>query len=353
MDWLYAKASQHALSGDWTGLLAEVSYERFRYADSDDEDALAAALADPLVLDAVLFEGGAFAEFLEVRGSLLPDDERLLAEQWLLVERSVFEVEHVQPGEGVIVRDVRTGDTHEVHERAASRQLRAGQLICARPVPAGDTMVFFGGIEPVALHERAVLIELLDDEPDPVTLVAQLSRRFAPPTLVNTEGDSLAICEASVRVDDPAGIQGALDGVYDRVDGEEPPRWIEHVTNDGMLRVRATLVLDGDTLRVETNSEPRMDRVLATLTRLDPAMTVLDEPPRWIEHVTNDGMLRVRATLVLDGDTLRVETNQPATSAASPSRRCPFPRSRFASTQSSTSAPSPSRTSIFHGCPSR
>ncbi|NKE29433.1 SEC-C domain-containing protein, partial [Mycobacterium tuberculosis] len=123
VDWLYAKASQHALSGDWTGLLAEVSYERFRYADSDDEDALAAALADPLVLDAVLFEGGAFAEFLEVRGSLLPDDERLLAEQWLLVERSVFEVEHVQPGEGVIVRDVRTGDTHEVHERAASRQL--------------------------------------------------------------------------------------------------------------------------------------------------------------------------------------------------------------------------------------
>ncbi|WP_250576168.1 SEC-C metal-binding domain-containing protein, partial [Mycobacterium tuberculosis] len=280
VDWLYAKASQHALSGDWTGLLAEVSYERFRYADSDDEDALAAALADPLVLDAVLFEGGAFAEFLEVRGSLLPDDERLLAEQWLLVERSVFEVEHVQPGEGVIVRDVRTGDTHEVHERAASRQLRAGQLICARPVPAGDTMVFFGGIEPVALHERAVLIELLDDEPDPVTLVAQLSRRFAPPTLVNTEGDSLAICEASVRVDDPAGIQGALDGVYDRVDGEEPPRWIEHVTNDGMLRVRATLVLDGDTLRVETNSEPRMDRVLATLTRLDPAMTVLDDDRR-------------------------------------------------------------------------
>lgn len=52
------------------------------------------------------------------------------------------------------------------------------------------------------------------------------------------------------------------------------------VTNDGMLRVRATLVLDGDTLRVETNSEPRMDRVLATLTRLDPAMTVLDDDRR-------------------------------------------------------------------------
>ncbi len=44
-----------------------------------------------------------------------------------------------------------------------------------------------------------------------------------------------------------------------------------------MQRIRATLMLDGDTLRVETNSEKRMDRVLATVKRVDPAMTVLDD----------------------------------------------------------------------------
>ena len=43
-----------------------------------------------------------------MRGSLLPDDERLLAEQWLLVDRSVFEVEKVSPGESITVRDTRT-----------------------------------------------------------------------------------------------------------------------------------------------------------------------------------------------------------------------------------------------------
>ena len=47
---------------------------------------------DSWCCDAVLFEGGAFADFLAVRGSLLPDDERLLAEQWLLAQRSVHEV---------------------------------------------------------------------------------------------------------------------------------------------------------------------------------------------------------------------------------------------------------------------
>ncbi|MGO9734788.1 SEC-C metal-binding domain-containing protein, partial [Mycobacterium sp.] len=277
--WLYAKAAQHAQLNGWNELLIRVAYERSRYAD-DDPDALDAALDDPLVLDAVLFEGGAFAEFLQLRGSLLPDDERLLAEQWLLVDRSVFEVEQVNRGQGVTVRDVRTGDTHEVRERAASRQLKPGQLVCARVVPAGDTMQFFGGLELVALHERDPLIDLLDTGPDAVTLVAQLSRRFAPLALANTEGDPLAICEATVHVGDPAGIEAALDDTYDRVDGDEPPRWFEHVTTQGMLRVRAALVLDGHTLRVEANSEKRMDRVLATLARLDPAMNVLDDSRR-------------------------------------------------------------------------
>ncbi len=153
--------------------------ERTRYAD-DDSDDLDEALDDPLVLDAVLFEGGAFQDFLEVRGSLLPDDERLLAEQWLLVDRSVFEVEQVHRGAGVTVRDLRTGDTHEVLERTASRLLSPGLLLCTRAVAAGDTMQFFGGLEPVALHERDQLIALLDTEPEPATLVARLSRRFAP-----------------------------------------------------------------------------------------------------------------------------------------------------------------------------
>jgi hypothetical protein len=176
VDWLYAKAAQHALLTTWAELLTEVAYERCRDAD-DDPDELAAALDDPLVLDAVLFEGGAFEDFLRVRGSLLPDDERLLAQQWLLVERSLFEVEKARRGDCVTVRDLRTGDTHEVRERAASRQLNPGQLVCARVIPAGDTTQIFVGLEPVAPHERDLLIDLLDNGPDAVMVVAQLSQQ--------------------------------------------------------------------------------------------------------------------------------------------------------------------------------
>ena len=277
--WLYAKAAQYAEFSGWRELLAEVGYERYRHT-RDLAEALDAGMADPLVMDVVLFEGGAFAEFLQVRGSLLPDDERMLAEQWLLVDRSVFEVEKVNPGESLTVRDTRTGDVHEVRERTASRQLKAGQLICARVVPAGDSMQFFGGAEPIALHERDALIDLLDAGPDPVQLMAALSRRFAPATLTNTEGEPLVICEATVRFGDPDGVESAMDEIYERVDGEEPARWHEHVNTHGMPHIRAVLVRDGDTLRVETNSAERMDRVLATLVRLDPTMRVLDDGRR-------------------------------------------------------------------------
>jgi hypothetical protein len=45
------------------------------------------------------------------------------------------------------------------------------------------------------------------------------------------------------------------------------------------------LALDGDTVRVETNSETRMDRVLSTLARLDPGMSVLDDSRRPVRDV--------------------------------------------------------------------
>jgi SEC-C motif len=275
VNWLYEKATQNLHIAGWQDLLAEAGYERYR--DTQDlADALTAAMADPLVIDAVLFEGGALAEFLDVRGSLLPDDERLLAEQWLLVERSVFEVERVNPGESVTVRDLRNGDMHDVRERTASRQLKPGQLICAHVLPAGDSMQFFGGVEPIALHERDRLIDLLDGEPDPVELVETLSRRLAPATLTNTEGEPLAICEATVRVDNADGLAAALDQTYDRVDGVAAS-WHESVNSRGMPHIRAVLERDGDALRIETNSEERMDRVLATLVRIDPTMRVLDD----------------------------------------------------------------------------
>jgi hypothetical protein len=86
------------------------------------------------------------------------------------------------------LRDVRTGERHQLSERNGATGLRVGDLICARVVPDGEGMRILGGIEPVGLAQRDELIKLLDANPDPVELVAFLTRRFAPPNLGDTTG---------------------------------------------------------------------------------------------------------------------------------------------------------------------
>ncbi|MDP9821614.1 SEC-C metal-binding domain-containing protein [Nocardioides massiliensis] len=281
--WLYQKAGRYLTDGPWRHDVIDLAEVRSAY--DGDRAAMLAAIQDPLVNDAVLFEGGAFAAFLEERGVLLPDDERLLAEQWLLVDRSVFEIEDVRPGAGLSVRDLRTGDRHEVRERTASRSLRAGELICARVVPAGDTMQIFGGLESVSLRERDTLIALLDEDPTPHELVELFTRRFAPPVMTNTEGDDLLFCEAVLRSPDVEGLVRALDDTYERVDDW---RWHATVVTHGMERVRATFILDGDELTVETNSGPRMDRVLSALRELQPGLELVEDVRRTMDDLPSE-----------------------------------------------------------------
>jgi hypothetical protein len=147
------------------------------------------------------------------------------------------------------------------------------------------------------LAQRDELIALLDSEPDPVDLVAFLTRRFAPLTLCNTEGDPLVLCEASLASANPTTLAEALDGIYDRADqthdtetdtdpdgsqgaGVSVARWFEHVTTDGMTRLRATVELTGDQVRVHTNSEARLNRVLAVLRGVEPAIALVGQTRR-------------------------------------------------------------------------
>jgi len=307
--WLYQKAGLYLSEGAWPREIVRIAQIRAEHLDVPDP--VEAAMQDPLLIDAVLFEGGAFAAFLAERGVLLPDDERLLGEQWMLAERSVWEIEEVTPGSGFRVRDLRTGDRVEVRERTASRTASQGMLVCARFVPAGDTVQCFGGMEIVPLEFRDPLLKLLDSEPEPEELVEFLSARFRPPDLQNTEGDPLVFCEATLRSPDPGALAAALDATYDR----DPTGavWREHVTTLGVDRIRATIELDGDQVKVETNSEARQDRVLAALRSVQPGIEVVQET-RVPAHDMQEAMSRAPAGARESSSLL--DSNDPRVAAA-------------------------------------
>jgi hypothetical protein len=262
VSWLCRKATAY-LERRGGAIFSEVlGYASARASDPDDVDAVREALGDPLVLDVMLHEDGWFERFLADRGPLLPDDEAMLARAWTLVERTVCEVLEVNPGRGLTVHDLRTGDRIEVRERSFSREARTGELVCARVVPDGESHQLIGGLFQVAPGTETHLLELLDrgDGYELLHWVAELHR---PPTLVTTDGDPLLDCRAELEMPDPAGARAELDARYEP-DGDGWA-WSTATDTDGARTVRAWLHLAGGMLTVRAMSEPRLDAVLTEL----------------------------------------------------------------------------------------
>lgn len=219
-----------------------------------------------LLSDVIVMEEEGLADYLDRRGPLLVDDEAMTAAQWLLRPRSLFEVEQVTPGEGMLLRDLVTGDRHHVKERSASRQLTAGTMLVTRIAPIGDGDVIFGGGIPILLHERSRFIDLLSGKPTAEEIVAAVAERFREPTVATTEGDLLLFVEGTLTTTSPRRLRDALDAAFTSTDDG----WqLDEPGIVGGQRVLATLRLQGRTLTVETMSEARYERVLAILDELD------------------------------------------------------------------------------------
>jgi SEC-C motif len=272
-EFLYRKAGAFLLRGVHGRLLYEIATT----LAGDDPMGLRDAIMDPIVGDLTLFESGGWGDFLTARGMLLPTDELFLAQQWQLIERSVHEIQAVEPGRSLTARDVRTGDVVTVRERSASGQLAVGDLICARIVPDGEGYQIFGGIEMVGLHQRDPLIALLDSHPSGVELAEWFAAAHAPPRLVNYENEPLVVCTLTYTVEEPHEAVVVLDKI---LEATNPGEWVETVETEQMERtIRGFVRLDADTstLTVETNSEARADRLDLLLQSELPGLRPLDD----------------------------------------------------------------------------
>lgn len=278
--WLCRKAVAYLERRGGAPRLDVMEYAEARALDPDDEDSLAEAMDDPLVLDAVLHEGGWFDRFLADRSPLLPDDEALLARAWTLVDRTVYEVIGVDAGASMRLRDLRTGDQLDVRERTASRQASRGQLLCGRAVPDGESHQFVGGLFGVSPGRETHLLDLLDTR-DGIDLLEYVAAMHRPPTLVSAEGDPLVECHAVIEVPAADNAAAALGCLY-TADGEGFV-WSQPLP-DGANRQLAGLRLQDRQILVHTMTEPRMDDVLDALREALPGCSVsIDErqPFQW------------------------------------------------------------------------
>lgn len=244
--------------------------------------------ADPLAL-----------VFADVKGAgLLPKLYAVLAaqlESWL----GVWEVQRVQPGVGMAVKDLLSGEERFVHEVAGSQGITERATVLGRVVDS-DGISFFGGVHPQPLppfdadivvrqvrracrvRTRPVRIAMLRDAAiQQLTIglwrdLVEKIRQRPMPTITNTDGDPLAL--TTDYFDILTADRAALIARVATLQGAEEQETRENgeisivITKPGNAKnqvwantVIGTVVIVGARMRAESNSVRRADRLRRAL----------------------------------------------------------------------------------------
>ena len=197
----------------------------------------------------------------------------------------MFEVVDSRSGEGVQLRDARTGETFWALEKAGSEGLVAGELILARAPPDGDDLRVGGPLMRVPLRLRESVIALTGDpEADACDWAEWIGYAEAPPQLENREGETFVACSARYRITDPEAARAALAGALERDEAED--QFVEHVEVDGDRLIRGFVTVTGDEIELSTNSIERAERLKALVERLIDGAVLIDEIRDSVEDIS-------------------------------------------------------------------
>ncbi len=245
-----------------------------------------------MTVDVLLFDRGWFDRFLAVRGPLLPPAERGLAEAWRSTRRSLFEVQSVRPGSGVVMRDiVRDSAPVEVTDRSLSRTVQPLDLAFLRLRPdAMGRMIATDGIL-VPRTRRAFVADLVRAN-DEVGQLRWIAFPVPPPQMQNMEGEPLLLVTATYRLPDPAAARVAL-GRSLRDDGDDV--FTETVVRRGREWTRGTIRIEGDIATVDTNSTKRASRLVRHLLKAAPGSRLIKREERGLDEALVEHRGRVGA----------------------------------------------------------
>ena len=218
--------------------------------------------------------------YFEAHAAKLAPRERELLDAMRDSWPGVFEVEIVEEGRGIHLRDLATGDVIFVHDIAASRQLVRGDWILSRIEDLDGKLMFVsdGFTVPPAIHEE--FLKLVDREARAAkksraeyvrgsgNLLYRIIRNLSDKWLrnlrvVNREGDDIEFCHADYSyVDEPALLAKlrTLEELKEEPSkpGETHFAWIGSAT-EGSRPVYGHVQAGGGHLRLEAQSRTRLE----------------------------------------------------------------------------------------------
>jgi hypothetical protein len=239
----------------------------------------------PWLADLALHEGGLFAEFVAQRDSLLPDDEAVLAAQWALVNRAVFEIEAVRR-DRLELHDIGRGERITVVNTTANERARTGLVLVGRPLPVGDTYRAFSGFVEIPRSRVGDFLRAIDAE-DPADLAALFGATLRPPQVQNTDGEDLVFHTLRWRCPDPERVDAALQQAGLRRDGEAEWSLVRDSANQPST-VIVSVRLAGDVLSADVNSDARATEIRALVASAVPDAELIEDDERSFDEAMAD-----------------------------------------------------------------
>lgn len=279
--WLYDKARRYMRARDIEEVeaLADVMC-------GDADDVFAQVVNLPIMADLALHEGGLFAAFLAARGALLPDDEALLAAQWSLVDRGLFEIRRIE-GDRLHLHNVGRGEDIVVVNTHPSAETRIGTLMLGRPLPLGPHHRALSGF---MLVRPSMVKDLLTaiDSGDPYEIAAAMGPMVRPPTVRNTDGHDLLFHTIRWSVREPHRVDRALESAGWVADGDGTHWHLERGHGAAPATVVASLELVGSELVGEVNSAIRAALMRESIEQALPAAELLETRVRSMDDMAHE-----------------------------------------------------------------
>ncbi len=294
-DALFRKLGHWQVRADFGRILDELHAE----LNGDPEVADDVEPVDELLsADVAMWDLGGLQRYLDTRGVLLPDSERVLLGHWLSSRRALYEVISVQPGRGLVLREVNGSLEVKLRDRSLSR-LEPLDLICLRLMPDGvGSVTTVGGFRVPRPQRESVgsLIELGDG----VALLQWLADPMPAMRVQTMEGEEILFVTTTYRLPDPAAAAEALeqklrlgdDGIYR-----------EFVERRGREWIRGSITIEGDIATVEANAKRRADRLERTLRKAAPGVKRLKRIERTMAQAAADGPADSEESSFLDPET--------------------------------------------------
>jgi hypothetical protein len=273
----------------WGNLIRDAASPEFQWV-LDSEDATI-KYNTWFLLDWEADDSGTVIElFLEEADAKLTPAEREFLTRLAHAPLRLYEVESVEPGDGVRLIDLWTCTPIDVIERTASRDMVRWDVLGARVAPDGmDGNVFEGGLYLYPVEAKAQVLRHFR------RLYRRHHRRFPledaasffhkhgavfhhlwlslvifpePPQIVTSDGDPLVFCRSVFETEQPEEVQAAV-AAHPRIraTSDGTLAWRE-TTPDGEVHEGGTWSFEGKRVVFETTSKERAARGRAWLEAL-------------------------------------------------------------------------------------